>query len=192
MSEENPLTNKVLKAIKCRRSIRSYKPEPVPDMFIEKIIDAGNWAPSAGNLQPWRFVVVKDKKVRAKLREATVPKWRNVMELLKEEAPERYKMFKNNLKLKDPVFYSAPVIIFIIGTSSINCSLACQNILLAAHSLGLGSCYVGWGSAVLDCPEIIEILELKADESIFGPIIIGYSEEYPKPPKKKKPEVKFV
>jgi nitroreductase len=184
--------NSVLQAIKARRSVRHYKTDPVPRKLIEKIIEAGNWAPSVGNLQPWRFVVIEDEKLRMKLKEMALPKWRKTTEKLKEDDPQRYRIHARHLGRDDPVYYSAPVIIFIIGPSGINSALACENMMLAAHSLGLGSCYVGWGALVIYEPELIEALELKEKESVFGPIIIGYPEKYPEPPPKKEAKIKWI
>ncbi|TAL25490.1 MAG: nitroreductase family protein, partial [Nitrospirae bacterium] len=65
-------------------------------------------------------------------------------------------------------------------------------IMLAAYSLGLGSCWVGFGSMVTDNKEIINALELKDDEKIFGPILLGYPKVYPDPPQKKEPVVKWI
>jgi nitroreductase len=70
--------------------------------------------------------------------------------------------------------------------------MACQNIMLVAESLGLGSCWVKFGSLVTDNPEIVERLELKKDESIFGPSLLGYARESPQPPAKKPPVVKWI
>ena len=64
--------------------------------------------------------------------------------------------------------------------------------MLAAHSLGLGNCYLFFGAQVLDNPEIVEAMELKENEKIFGPIIIGYSDKFPDPPLKKPPMVKWI
>jgi nitroreductase len=184
--------NTVLKAIKDRRSIRYYKQDPLPKELIEKVIEAGNWAPSAGNLQPWRFVVIEDKNLRERLREIAVPKWETVMKTLKEDEPERYEIYSKHVDRRDPIYYSAPVILFIIGPSMINCALACENIMVAAHSLKLGSCYVGWGALILDDPEVIEILELERGENILGPIVVGYPAKHPEPPPRDEPRVKWV
>lgn len=188
--------NHVLEAIKKRRSVRSYYPKPVPRDVINTIIDAANEAPSAMNSQPWRFVVVEDKVVKRKLLQAALPNATRILEMVKDVDPVRYELIKKRYEeMEDPVYYSAPVIIFVIGSGRYadhSCPLACQNIMLAAYSLGLGSCWVGFGSMVTDDAEIIKILELKDDEKIFGPIIIGYPEVYPERPEKKVPLVKWV
>ena len=67
--------NPVIEAIKKRRSVRSYKPDPVPRDAIEAIIDAGNWAPTGLNQQCWRFVVVEGGLFKPKLIKAALPTW---------------------------------------------------------------------------------------------------------------------
>src|SRR3972149_101845 len=59
----------VKEAIERRRSIRKFKPDPIPDEFIDQILEAGRLAPSASNRQPWRFQVIKDPELRRKLAE---------------------------------------------------------------------------------------------------------------------------
>jgi nitroreductase len=62
-------------AIKGRRSIRSYKPEDVPDTIVEKLIEAATYAPSAGNIQPWRFVIARNAAAKKELAEAANQTW---------------------------------------------------------------------------------------------------------------------
>ena len=61
----------VFEAIKNRRSVRKYKAEPIPDELIEKILEAGRWAPTGGNLQPWKFIIVKDPKILDMIRKVS-------------------------------------------------------------------------------------------------------------------------
>jgi nitroreductase len=97
--------------------------------------------------------------------------------------------------MDDPVYYSAPAVLFVIGSGRYadhSCPLACENIMLAAYSLGVGSCWVGFGSMVTEDAEVVKVLELKDDENIYGPIILGYPKVFPEPPAKKEPVVKFI
>ncbi len=82
---------------------------------------------------------------------------------------------------KDMVYYSAPVILFVIGPASyaVSCALACENIMIAACSLGLGSCYVGFGMMVKGNADVVQALELTDGERIYGPILLGYPKDIP-------------
>jgi nitroreductase len=188
--------NPVLDAIRQRRSVRSYHATPVPRDTLLSIIEAGNQAPSGMNTQPWRFVVVEDPGLKKQLVEAAVPNAKKYVEPLRESLPERYRMIMRRYEeLPDPIYYSAPAIIFVIGTGSHaadSCPLACENMMLAAQSLGLGSIWVKFGSMVTDNPEIVKALELKPGEQIYGPIAIGHIKEVPKAPPKKDATIKWI
>ena len=188
--------NDFLNLIKTRRSIRNYKQQEIPEEIINRIIEAGNDAPSGMNSQPWRFVVVRSSKIRNKMLETAIPNAKKILEGIKTTNPERYNLIMNRYEqLEDPIYYSAPVIIFVIGKgpyAASSCPLACQNIMLAAYSLGLGSCWVAFGSLVTDNDEIVKSLDLKNNEKIFGPILLGYPEVTPESPVKKPPEIKWL
>jgi nitroreductase len=188
--------NPVIEAIMQRRSIRAYEPRPVPRELVEEVIRAGNEAPSGMNNQPWRFVVLETGESRRKLLEAAVPRAKKLYESLKESNPERYEAIQQRWReMEDPIYYSAPVIIFVIGHgrfSAHSCPLACENIMLAAHSMGLGTCWVGSGAMAADDPVIGKILELKEGETIFGPILLGYPRIRPGRPSKKEPVIKWI
>jgi nitroreductase len=188
--------NPVIEAINTRRSIRSYEPKPVPRDILNAIIEAGNEAPSAMNGQPWRFVVVEGPEAKRGLLAAALPKAKMITETVKDIDPERYEAIKKRqAELPDPIYYSAPAIVFVIGNGMYaghSCPLACENMMLAAHALGLGSCWVGFGAMVTDDPEVRRLLELKEGDEIFGPILLGYPKiNAPRPPKKG-PMVKWV
>lgn len=181
--------NPVIEAIMHRRSIRAYEPRPVPRELVEEVIRAGNEAPSGMNSQPWRFVVLEAAESRRKLLEAAVQR-------AKESNPERYEAIQQRWReMEDPIYYSAPVIIFVIGHGRLaahSCPLACENIMLAAHSMGLGTCWVGSGVMAVDDPGIGEILGLKEGETVFGPILLGYPSAHPERPPKNEPVIKWI
>ena len=180
--EEN---NPIIEVINKRRSCRDFKQKKVPRDVLKKIIDSGNQAPftSITRSQPWRFVVVENPEFRQKLIDTTFPIWKKSMENIKEAAPEIYDiamgLYESMDDPKDLVYYSAPAIVFVIGPkrNSICCSLACENMMIAATSLGLGSCYVGFGAMVTGNDEIVKTLELADDEKIYGPILLGYPKD---------------
>jgi nitroreductase len=153
-------TNSVIDAIKSRRAVRSYESRPIHRNIIKEIIAAGNWAPSGGNLQPWRFVVVEDEKFRERLRQIAQPKWQKIWlkkdhsdhmrGLITDIYPRCLGWSEDNFEeihermetLEDAVYYAAPVIIFVIGEGQYtahDCPMVCLNMMLAAHSLGIGS-----------------------------------------------------
>jgi len=174
--------NPVIEAIKNRCSVRAYEPKPVPKDILNTIIEAGNAAPftSITRSQPWRFVVVQDPEFRQKLFQTAFPFWKNSVDGMKDAYPELYKMatclYDAMDDPKDVIYYNAPVIVFVIGPvgNGVNCSLACENIMIAATSFGLGTCYVGFGAMIKGNAEVVKALELKEDEAIFGPILLGY------------------
>ncbi|MDH5684448.1 MAG: nitroreductase family protein [candidate division WOR-3 bacterium] len=211
-SEKNKVMNPVIEAINNRMSIRSYEPKPIPRDIINTIIEAGNQAPSRGRqekgskeflFQPWRFVVVENSEFKQKLIQTTYPFWKNMTESMKETHPEIYEQVMMQYEAmpepKDMVYYSAPVILFVIGPAgyAVSCALACENIMIAATSLGLGSCYVGFGAMVKGNAEVVQALELTDDERIYGPIVLGYPKDEPSTlasirPKKKEPKIKWI
>ena len=202
--------NQVIEAIQNRRSVRSYEPKPVPRDIIKAVIEAGNQAPftSMTRAQPWRFVVVENPDFKQKLLHTTLPFWKNATGGMKETAPELYKMATSIYNAmddpKDVIYYNAPVIIFVIGPANnpVSCALACENMMIAAQSFGLGSCYVGFGAMVKGNPEVVQALELNETEGVYGPILLGYPKIKPSValasalesigPNKKEPETKWI
>ncbi|MRR10824.1 nitroreductase family protein, partial [bacterium] len=131
--------NPVIEAIRARRSIRSYKPDQVTEAELAAILEAGCFAPSAMNGQPWHFTAVQDKAVLDRLSA-------QVKAVLAAMDNPRIKE-----RLQDPAwhaFYNAPTVVIVSGRQDAlfhvtDCAAATQNLLLAAHSLGIGSCRVG-------------------------------------------------
>lgn len=132
--------NEVLKCIRERRSCRNFKPEQLKDEEIQKIIDAGLWAPSGNNKQPWFFTVVKNKDIIEVIDKGSKD---NAKKYLTD--PKRLALANNN---EFKLFYDAPLLIIISGdprsgTMMADCSAAIQNMLIAAESLNIGSLWNG-------------------------------------------------
>ena len=216
-------TNLVIETIKKRQPVRLFEQKPILKEIINTIIEAGNLAPSTGDTkeieeggkkrriidyQPWRFVVVENPEFKLKLFQTIEPLRSNFYEGLKESVPEMYeqavKLSEMMDEPKDLVFYSAPAIIYVIGSArnSLGCAMVCENIMLAAVSFGLGSCYVGFGAMVKSNADVIKALELTDDERIYGPIVLGYPKANPSQrqvsilaelrSKKKEPLIKWI
>ena len=103
----------LLELVKRRRSIRGFKPESIPEEYVEKILEVARWAPSGGNSQPWEFIVIKDKKLRDKI--VQLPKeypFARVMELTKKEEHRRARTVNPP---EIPGFANAPVFILVCG-----------------------------------------------------------------------------
>jgi nitroreductase len=157
-----------------RRSVRGFDPNPVPRDILDQIIQCGSAGPSGANNRAWRYVVVSDPNFRKKLVELSMPLYKKWLEGM----PAKFKELRVEIDTTpDPIYYGAPTIIFVIGkgfTADMDCPIACQNMMLAARSLGIGSCWVHIGQLVIGDPEARLSLEIGEGEKVFGPIILGY------------------
>lgn len=164
----------VLDAIKSRRSIRKYKSTPVPDELIDKIVEAGTYAASGKSMQPWKVVVVKDEKTKNRIRIA------NAKVLGKDENA-------------DP-FYGAPVYIIVLAERAnpnhlYDGTLMLGNMMLAAHALGLGSCWINRARQEFDQDEWKEWLKsigIEGEYEGIGHLSLGYPDGEPHPAKERK------
>lgn len=154
-------SNEVLKTIRERRSIFKYKDEDVSNENIETILEAGRWAPSFANLQPWNFVVVKDKETKKKL----------------YKIARRVTLFREGIE-------EAPVVIAIAVDQEVDPNhfveagaVASQNMALAAHSLGLSSYWIGVfdiGSEKNSAEkDVVEALDLGDDARVISLLPVG-------------------
>ncbi len=159
--------------IMTRASVRSYQDKPVEDEKIEKLLRAGMAAPSAVNRQPWHFIVVRDKATLKTIAEAT-PNAR-----MAADAPLAIVVCGDMDKEEDdPVreFWSQ------------DASAATENILLAAHGMGLGAVWTGTFPDGKRCEAVSEILKLPKHIIPFCTIVIGYPNGETAPKDKWKPE----
>jgi nitroreductase len=122
----------VLEAIKGRRSIRAFTSKPVEQKLVETLIDAARHAPSAGNIQPWEFVIVKKPSIKRKLAEAALNQ--NFI----EEAPVAIAVCANEGASQGGYGSRGKTLYCIQDTAA-----ATQNILLTAFAMGLGTCGIG-------------------------------------------------
>jgi F420 biosynthesis protein FbiB-like protein len=181
-----------LEFLQSRRSIRRYRPDPVPPALIEQMLTAAAWAPSAHNRQPWRFAIITQAAAKHKLAAAMGAKLRADLSadglplaLIEKDAGRSYQRITG-----------APLLILLclsmIDMDSYpderrqqsewlmavqSTALAGQNLLLAAHALGLGAC---WMCAPLFSPDVVcQTLDLPADWQPQALITIGYPAETP-------------
>jgi nitroreductase len=91
-----------LELMRCRRSIRNFKPNPIPADYITKILDAAHYAMSGGNCQPWEFIVVKDPETKRKIVDAYIATGERVWSLEQQRMPEyRFPAFNFTSEEKD-------------------------------------------------------------------------------------------
>jgi nitroreductase len=122
----------VLEAINGRRSVRAFKSDNIPSEIIEKLIDAAKWAPSAGNIQSWEFVIVRESGIKRSLAEAALH------QSFIEEAPVVVVVCANENRSLQGYGDRGRDLYCIQDTAA-----AAQNLLLYAYSVGLGTCWVG-------------------------------------------------
>ncbi|MFQ5924363.1 MAG: nitroreductase family protein [Dehalococcoidia bacterium] len=160
----------ILEIIRTRRSIRKYEPEPISEEEINKILEAGRWAPSAGNSQPWRFIVLRSEEMKKKLADTLT--WGRFL----SQAPLGIAVTVNPRASSHPVEDGAA---------------ATQNMLLEAHSLGLGACWIGtYGSGNEESAK--KVLNVPQDDRLLSVIAIGHPAESRQGTRRKLDEVTFT
>jgi nitroreductase len=186
------VSNPVIEAIKSRRSIRSFEEKAVPESAIQTLLEAATFAPSAINIQPWKFTLVTNKEEMKRFSDTAK---KAVLQTLPDVADEGLEGFKN--ALKNPqynIFYSAPLLVFISGAQSqfaVNdCSMAAQNMMLAAYTLGIGSCWIGTAALSANTPKGKTDLGVPEDNQVYAAIIFGYPKGgFPKAPEKRPAQI---
>lgn len=160
----------VLEAIKGRRSIRAFKSKDIPEKIVEKLIEAAIEAPSAGNIQPWDFIIVRKPQIKMRLAEAALE------QAFIEEAPVVIVVCANENSSSQRYGARGKTLYCIQDTAA-----ATQNIHLAAYSLGLGTCWVG----AFKEEKAREILRIPEEIRPVAIIPVGYPDEAPVQPSRK-------
>ncbi|HIE18267.1 TPA: nitroreductase family protein [Candidatus Bathyarchaeota archaeon] len=190
--------SKILQIIKKRRSVRKYSHRNVSKSALLKILEGARWAPSAHNAQPWRFIILTEMEDKKRLAEAMAEEWNK--DLIKNGVSKN----ERDLLLEASIecFTQAPIVIVacvsmeemdkypdekrqrfehLMATQSL--AAAIQNMLLVAHSEGLGAC---WFCAPLFCQDVVKrTLGILEDIEPQALITFGYPDEKPDPPDRK-------
>ena len=162
----------IIEEIKSRRSIRKFSAEPVSDQQIDRILEAGRWAPSGLNNQPWRFAVVKDRGLITEIAKLT-----------------HYGKVVRGAQVLLPVFIATEEIYH--REKDIQGIGAClQNMLLEIHSLGLGAVWLG--EIIKSNLPIKQLLGLGNDLELMAVIALGWPDERPRTTSRKKLEELIV
>ena len=168
------MDNQVIAALKERRSIRSYKPEQITDEELKTVLEAGTWAPTARGMQdPW-IVAVQDPALMERISQMN----RKIMG-----------------SASDP-FYGAPTYVLVFASRPEKWangvpdgSLVLGNMMLAAHAIGLGSCWINREREMFDTPEgkvLLKDLGMPEDLMGIGALALGYPAAAPATPKPRK------
>lgn len=156
--------------------MRNFSDKEVSDEIIKEIIRAGTYAPTAVNKQPWRFVVIKNKQLieeyddRAK--KAFLAAYKDA------ENPDMVRFVQYLSKPTTRIFYGAPVLILVFASPNVinehDCALAAENMMLAAHSLGIGSCWIGLAGGLGYDMEFLKEVGVPEGHKLIAPLIFGY------------------
>ncbi len=156
----------VVEAIKTRRSIRKYKKEPIPEDDLRQIFEAARLAPSAGNKQPWRFIVVRDEATKRELAEkAREQHWIGDAEVV---------VIALAMDPNDPSVYERWV--------ERDVMTAVEHMVLAAWELGYGTCWIG----AFKQDDIKELLDIPEEMTVINLLPIGVPDEKPEPRDRKR------
>jgi nitroreductase len=167
----------VLEAIKTRRSIRKYRPDPVEEEKLRIVLEAARWAPSWTNTQCWEFIVVKNPETKRRLAETLLMERNPATEAVKT-API---VIVACARLGLSGFYRGEPLTDKDDFFMFDVALALQNLALAAHELGLGTVHVG----AFDAKKSAEILSVQKGVCVVELMPLGYPLEVPKAPLRK-------
>jgi nitroreductase len=170
--------------VQTRRSVRKFKPDSIPGSDIVKIIDAARMAPTSGNQQPWKFLIIRDRNTINRMKEACVNKRLNTLgEDQRRKEEEKIKTWLGG-------YFSAPVFILILTDNNSmypdynhwDGPLAAENLMLAARALGYGTVFIT--DAI---PESVtkEVLRIPDNYTRVCITPLGIPSEWPAAPVKK-------
>jgi nitroreductase len=191
----------VLEGISSLRSVRKFKPDPIPDDKLRIILESASKAASGSNTQPWEFVVVRDAKMKARLKEPMLRTWlerlaggSGMSQRMRDVYDEATQMLRNTEKV--PVIVYCCLDLDRVGKSEevryASIYPAVQNLMLAAHALGLATCLTAHGSTpARGEPEVKKILGVPDQVKIACLVYLGYPAGRLGPPKRR-PLEKFT
>jgi nitroreductase len=174
-----------------RRSIRNYEAKEVPVETIKGMIRESCLAPSSGNGQPWKFIIVNNKGWIKKLSDESK---KNLLASIEKNPDSPMKKYESALGNKDfNVFYNAPCLVYIgcskeIRSADVDCALTACYFMLSAAAKDLGTCWVALGSVIQD-PGIRREIGMPEDYQIIAPIIVGYPSSVPEKPMRNEPQI---
>jgi nitroreductase len=184
-------------AIAGRRSTREYTKQPLEEQTILRLIRAATLAPSAVNQQPWTFTVVQNQDVLNRVSQDAKAHMVATMsaDLAAGARAEHFRSMLSDPKFQ--IFYHAPALILISGNApgpwiTEDCALAAENLMLMAHALGLGTCWIGFAQSYLNTLAGKRQLGLPESWVPVAPIILGFPKTPPPAVSRNEPEIRWV
>lgn len=187
----------LLTAIQTRVSIRDYKEDPVPEEIIQQLLDAAIRAPSGENLQPWKFIIIKDAEIKEKIGKLSVQAAQEHFTAQISELEKRFAEIQDKERRETIIrsltsgsrmkfIETAPLLIVACADKDTlnytqGVSAAIQNILLTAHDLGLGGCWTTLSLLISETKKALyKLLEIPINIEIIAVITIGYPSRTPR------------
>ncbi len=177
--------------LKVRRSVRSFEEKDIPTGLVREVIAEACLAPSSGNGQPWKFIIVNDRDT---IRRLSTESKAALLSDIEKDPGSSINRYVGALKNEEfNVFYGAPCLVLIVGERNLNslavdCTLAASYFMFSAAEKGLGTCWIGLGSQIRS-KKTREEIGLPNDYSIVAPIAVGYPERVPEPTPRNAPEI---
>jgi nitroreductase len=180
-------------AIVGRRSVRSFTRTPVDPVLIEELIHTAVRAPSAMNRQPWVFTVLRNQ---GDLHHVSCEAKRHLLTSAEpgKESDQLHAMLND---ANFDIFYGAPALIVISAREAApcaveDCALAAQNLMLKAHAIALGTCWIGFAQSYLNTPQGKDILKLSGSCVVIAPIVVGHPKLATLPVPRNAPEIHWL
>jgi len=176
-----------------RRSLRDYATTQIPQELLERLVDAAIQAPSAMNEQPWHFTIVRNPALLDRISRDS-----KAYMLVTSHDMAKADHYRKLLGSEDfHIFYHAPALIVISAPSRTrwvveDCALAAQNLMLAAHSMGLGTCWIGFAQSWLGTTEGKQAIGLSDMLQPVAPIIVGYPKGAAHPVPREAPDIRWI
>ena len=180
-----------------RRSVRTYKPTPIPEQDLLRILDAARKAPSSGNQQPWTFLVLRDRTVIDRLRDQALEETMNLVREKLQPTPEEAEARRTAIGEYLAGFLSAPAAVIVLADREAKYPdylvhdgpLAAANLMLAARALGYGTVY---GTDAVPEAAMRKVLEIPARFAVTCIIPLGIPETWSEGPAKRDLEEMIV
>jgi len=181
-------------AIRERRSVRKFRPDPVPKETLEHVLELATWAPSGMNRQPWHFFVVRGEKAE-ELRSIFAEAGEDMRPRLAARFPDRPKIVESTLEFFSTYGGAQVFIVAYAGASpgggwdTNSSAVAVQNLLLAIHEAGLGGT---WTDGIMGKESSINEALGVTDKKLLCVVPVGYPDEIPRVPPRREGRIEWI